>query len=253
MIKGMYSAVSAMIMNAARQQILAHNVANIETPGFKQILTNAEEWAKTPVLYSPGNLLQNQRLSYVGLLGLGTELGPQVTDFTQGGLQLTQNPLDLAIEGEGFFRVRTPQGDRYTRDGRFLRDAQNNLVTVDGYFVLSDGGQPIRLPDGEVMVLPDGTIQVNGAQVARLGLARFADPRAELQREEGNLYSGPAASTEQGPVRVVQGALEMSNANPTQLMTQLVEVGRAYEAALKMVQNQDELLGKTIASLGRIG
>ncbi|MEW6649222.1 MAG: flagellar hook-basal body protein [Chloroflexota bacterium] len=253
MIKGMYSAVSAMIMNAARQQVLAHNVANIETPGFKQVLTLAEDWLQTPVLYSPGNLLQNRHVQNIGLLGLGTELGAQTTDFTQGGLQVTQNPLDFAIEGEGFFRVRTPQGDRYTRDGRFIRDAQNNLVTVDGNFVLSEGGQPIRLPDGQVAITPNGALMVNGAQVARFGLARFEDAQAELERSEGNLYSGPAQPTGQGEVRVAQGMLEMSNANPTQLMTQLVEVGRAYEAALKMVQNQDELLGKTIASLGRIG
>ncbi len=253
MIKGMYSAVSAMIMNAARQQVLAHNVANMETPGFKQALSVAQDWLRTPVLYSPGNLLQNRQLDYVGLLGLGSQVSEQTTDFTQGGLQVTQNPLDFAIEGEGFFRVRTPEGDRYTRDGRFLRDAQNNLVTVDGNFVLNEGGQPIRLPDGALAITPNGTLMVNGAQVARLGLARFADPQAELERSEGNLYTGPAQSTATGEVRVVQGALEMSNANPTQLMTQLVEVGRAYEAALKMVQNQDELLGKTIASLGRIG
>ena len=105
----------------------------------------------------------------------------------------------------------------------------------------------------EVSVTPDGAISVNGTAVATFGIGVFADPEAELQHTEGNLFTGPTASTGDEVPQVVQGYLESSNANISQLMTQLVEVGRSYEAAQKLVQNQDELLGKTIASLGRIG
>jgi len=124
---------------------------------------------------------------------------------------------------------------------------------VDGFQVLDDAGQPITLPDGDVSVDTAGAITVNGETVATLGIGVFADPANELQHTEGNLFTGPAASTGEDVPQVVQGSLETSNANPSQLMTQLVEVGRSYEAAQKLVQNQDELLGKTIASLGRIG
>ncbi len=165
----------------------------------------------------------------------------------------TDNVYDFAVHGEGFFRVQTPGGLRYTRDGRFIRDAQNNLTTVEGFQVLNNANQPIRLPEGDLAVRPDGSIFVNGAAAGQLGLSRFQNPRSELTRDRGNLFSGPAQSTSQEPVQVVQGALEMSNANPTRLMTEMVEVARSYEAAQKMVQNQDELLGKTISSLGRIG
>lgn len=252
MIKGLYSAVTAMVMNATRQQVLSHNISNLQTPGFKQILTTAQDFKQNQAVYSNGYTV-NGKIDYLGLLGLGTQSGEEYIDFQQGALEETDNPLDFALQGNGFFTVDTPDGQRYTRDGRFLRDADNNLVTVDGFQVLDDAGQPIQLPDGDVSVSPEGAISVNGEEVATLGIGVFADPEAELQHTEGNLFTGPADSTGEDVPRVVQGYLETSNANPSQLMTQLVEVARSYEAAQKLVQNQDELLGKTIASLGRIG
>ncbi len=252
MIKGLYSAVSAMVMNANRQQVISHNIANLQTPGFKQILTTAQDFMPEQAVYTNGNL-QTSPIEFVGTLGLGTQVGQEFIDFGAGAMQNTNNPLDFALQGNGFFTVKTADGNRYTRDGRFLRDAENTLVTVDGYQVLDDAGQTIELPDGEVSVSPEGILSVNGTEVATLGIGVFADPEAELEHTEGNLFTGPAASTGEEVPQVVQGYLETSNANPSQLMTQLVEVGRSYEAAQKLVQNQDELLGKTIASLGRIG
>ena len=251
MIKGLYSAVSAMVMNASRQQVLSHNIANLQTPGFKQILTTAQDFMQNPV-YTTG-LTPASSVDYLGTIGLGTQIGPEYIDFMQGALQDTGNPLDFALEGNGYFQVKTPDGNRYTRDGRFLRDVDNTLVTVDGFQVLDDAGQTITLPDGLVSISPAGAVSVNGTAAATLGIGVFTNPDTDLQHTEGNLFTGPAASTSQEGPRVVQGYLEMSNANPSQLMTQLVEVSRSYEAAQKMVQNQDELLGKTIASLGRIG
>jgi len=252
MIKGLYSAVSAMVMNATRQQVLSHNIANAETPGFKQILTTALGFMQDKSVYTSGNL-QSTPIDYLGTMGLGTQIGTEYIDYSEGAFQKTDNPLDFALNGNGFFTVKTPDGNRYTRDGRFLRDSDNTLVTVDGFQVLDDAGQPITLPDGDVSVDTAGVITVNGEEVATLGIGVFADPANELQHTEGNLFTGPAASTGEDVPQVVQGSLETSNANPSQLMTQLVEVGRSYEAAQKLVQNQDELLGKTIASLGRIG
>lgn len=251
MIKGLYSAVSAMVMNAARQQVLSHNIANMETPGFKQIFTSVGDFMQDQPVYMNRT---NGKTDYVGTLGLGSQIGLEFVDFEQGALMETENPLDFAIQqGNGFFRVETPDGERYTRDGRFLRDADNNLLTIEGYSVLDDAGQPINLPDGEVALASDGTISVNGEEVAQLGIGMFENPRDELEHTEGNLFTGPADSTSDDEPRVVQGYLEGSNANPSLLMTQLVEVARSYEAAQKLVQNHDELLGKTIASLGRIG
>lgn len=253
MIKGFYSAVTGMLVNANREQVIAHNIANMQTAGFKQVLNRVEDWVSTGIEFSPGNLLRDRRVTYVGELGLGAISGSETVDFSQGNLQSTDNPTDLAIQGEGFFRVRTADGVRYTRDGRFIRDAQNNLVTVEGFNVLDSNNQPIVLPDGVLSVSQEGVISVDTTQVGTLGLSIFVDPRTELTRDRGNLFIGPEQSTGEGQPVVAQGMLEMSNANATRLMTEMVEVARSYETAQKMVQNQDELLGKTIASLGRIG
>lgn len=252
MIKGFYSAVTGMLVNANRQQLLSHNIANLQTPGFKQLLGTVEDFTHTQVAFPADNITRTG-IHPAGLLGLGAMNGPEVVDFTQGGLQTTGNALDLAIQGEGFFHVRTSDGDRYTRDGRFLRNAEGALVTIEGYAVLDDNGEPIELEDGIVGIANDGTITVDGDDAGRLGLAAFENPREALVRSEGNLYTAGSEPQADAVVHVEQGALEMSNANPTQLMGQLVEVARAYEAAQQLVQNQDELLGKTISMLGRIG
>lgn len=250
MIKGLYAAVSAMVTNANRQHVLSHNITNMDTPGFKQVLSTISEFQTTPVTQA-ANTIRGTSLYSIGSLGLGAQIGAENIDFSAGGLQLTGNPLDLAIHGEGFFTVSTGDGTRYTRDGRFLRDASGSLVTIEGYPVLDQAGQPIQLPDGQTSIAADGTISVDNETIAQLGLAVFANPETSLTRAQGNLY---AASTQPSgdPAEVAQGYLEMSNANATQLMAALVEVGRSYEAAQQMVQNQDELLGKTISSLGRI-
>ena len=133
MIKGLYSAVSAMVMNAARQQVLSHNIANLQTPGFKQISDHrAGDFMQNQAVYANGKFQANP-MNYVGTLGLGTQIGLEYMDLRQGALQDTSNPLDFALQGNGFFVWRRPMAKRYTRDGRFLRDADNNLVTVEGF------------------------------------------------------------------------------------------------------------------------
>ncbi|MCL4559596.1 MAG: flagellar hook-basal body protein [Chloroflexi bacterium] len=251
MIKGLYSAASAMVAGINLQQALAHNVANLETPGFKQILMTLEDFMQTPVTQPAGDGSQSG-VSYVGDLGLGVLTGPNINDFEQGGIETTGHPLDLAIEGPGFFRVQTAGGERYTRDGRFVRDAEGQLVTIDGYKVLGENGQPLQIPDGEILIGTDGAITANGEAAGKIGLAFFKDPGVELTREEDNTFSASGAPSGDASGTIQQGALEMSNANPTQLMTMLVEVARSYQAAQQMVQTQDSLLGQTIDTLGRI-
>jgi flagellar basal body rod protein FlgG len=252
MIKGLYAAASAMLAGLTRQQALAHNVANMDTPGFKELLVSMDDYVDTAVVHPPGGVNNLTGLRSLGDLGLGVETAPEETDFTPGGLQFTAQPLDVAIQGPGFFRIQTPSGERYTRDGRFTKDAEGQLVTVDGYQVLDDGGQPIDLPEGPLSLLPDGTLTAGGQTVAKLGLAAFEDPAAELTRDLPNLFAAAGAPGGEELGTVSQGYLEMANVNPAELMTQMVAVTRAYEAAQRMVQAQDELLGQTISSLGRL-
>ncbi len=255
MIKGLYAAASAMITNLTRQNLISHNLANLDTPGFRTLLTTNEDWRNTDVQDLPQypNTFRNRLLDY-GTIGLGVEAIEPVTDYSMGALRQTEEPLDVAIEGPGFFTVETPSGVRYTKDGRFLRDSLQNLVTTEGYFVLDDAGQRITLPEtGTIVIGTDGSIRADdNPPFATLGLAAFTDPRTELVGDLPNLYSAAAAPTSTDYGQVVQGYLEESNVNPTLMMAQMVEVNRAYEAAQKLVQTQDELLGRVISTLGRL-
>ena len=260
MIKGFYAAASAMLAGPTRQNLISHNLANVDTPGFKQVMTSLDDFVETSVstrpelvtFPHPARLVSTPR--GLGDLGLGVETITPVTDFENGALRQTGVLTDLALTGSGFFRVQTPEGERYTRDGRFLRDVDGSLVTVDGFFVLDDAGAPLQLPEGTLAVDGTGALTVDGQPAGQLGLAAFTDPAAELTRdpEQGNLFiaaGGPTGAIVGG---VQQGYLETANLNPAQLMTQMVAVGRAYEAAQRLVQVQDELLGRAVASLGRL-
>ncbi len=251
MIKGLYAAASAMIAGLVRQEALSHNVANLDTPGFKQVLVSLDDYKRVQVHRSLRGPFGAEGLERVGELGLGVEAVDGLTSFEAGTLMLTGQPLDLAIQGEGFFTVRTPDGDRYTRDGRFLVDEARQLVSVDGFLVLDDEGDPITLPEGQVVVEADGTISVEGTTVARLGLAVFDDPPTQLAREGNNTFRALEPPGEGAPGEVRQGYLEASNVNVAEAMTQMVAVARAYEAAQQLVRVQDELLGQAIARLGR--
>jgi flagellar basal-body rod protein FlgF len=271
MIKALYSAASAMLAGINRQKALAHNIANLDTPGFKQILLTMDDYVQKPVVSQtstsstdlPSVALTNPvlvtigkttdtQLDYLGDLGLGVEINEEVTDYSTGPIKSTGEDFDLAIHGEGFFRINTPQGERYTRDGRFHRDASGHLVTVEGYQVLNNSGQPITLPEGDFTVLTNGQMEVDGVAVGELGIAMFNDPKNELQRGENNTFIGKVAPTGNEPGTVQQGYLEASNANASEIMTQMISVTRAYESAQKVVQLQDELVGRSITTLGRV-
>lgn len=250
MIKGLYAAASAMITGVYRQQAVAHDIANVDTPGFKQILTSLNEFDNTSAYTQPGQNT-SQLPTYLGNMGLGVMAAPETTDFTQGTLKITDSPLDLAISGDGFFRIKTANGERFTRDGRFSKDASGQLVTVDGNMVLSSSGQPIKLADGEVAIASNGAISVNGAAAGTIGVAYFADT-STLTRDGQNTFISTATPTTTGGGAILQNTLEQSNVDSAQLMVQMIEISRSYQAAQQMVQNQDELLGKAISTLGRV-
>lgn len=251
MIKGLYAAASAMLANLSRQGALSHNISNLDTPGFKQIMVSLDDFKNTSVVNPLTQTSGLGQLQYIGDIGLGVEPSPEITDFTQGGLKITNQPLDFAFQGPGFFRVQTPDGERYTRDGRFDRDVDGNLVTIDGYKVLDDSGSAITLPEGDVSLANDGSISVNNQTVAKLGLASFSNPQSQLTRDVSNTYSSADSPDGEELGTVQQGYLEMSNANTSEIMTQMVTVARAYEASEKMVSTQDDMLGKAISTLGK--
>ena len=187
MIKGFYSAASAMVTNMQRQMIITHNIDNLDTPGFKQILTSMDEFETKPVsrqsqfstspeLPAVLRSLGYNKITRVGDLGLGVMSGEEASDFSEGAVQVSTRELDVAALGNGFFRIQTTAGERYTKDGRFIKDSTGKLKTVDGNDVMADGGGTITLPNGQISIATDGQISVDGVNVAKLGVAYFEDP-----------------------------------------------------------------------------
>ena len=248
MIKGIYAAVSAMIAGVNKQALKAHNAANLNTPGFKQVFTTTQEFQQTEVFRSePEN--PNRPLSSIGQLGLGVMTTEIRTKFSNGALQATNQPFDFAIQGEGFFRIMTAEGERYTRDGRFIRDANSSLVTIEGNHVLDISGKSIRIDDDELSETHFSGALVQSTLTSQLGIAEFSHPETQLQKDGGNNYKAlvdPMATTSN--TTIYQGFLETSNVNAVDLMIS----ARTYEAAQKLVQTQDELLGKSISTLGKL-
>jgi flagellar basal-body rod protein FlgF len=224
-------------------EIAANNIANADTAGFKieQQMVRTEE--ATPPS-TPGA----RPVAYV----LDHAV---VRDFGQGGLEDSGNALDVAIEGQGFFAIQTGNGTRYTRDGRFTIDAQNQLVTKKGDPVLGNNGRPIVLnpTGGEPHIAKDGTISQGMVPVGRLGATRFAD-LAGLKKVGDNHFEAPegAVSTPAADAQMRQGMVERSNVQPVLEITNLIEITRAYERVARMMEQSGDLSGRAIERLGRM-
>lgn len=256
MLRSVYTAVSGIAGGLARQQVAVNNLANVDTVGFKRQVV-----ATFPALValSAG---QEPDIALVGLrkaalhpasIGSGVYAEEVVTDFSPGALKATDEPLDLALAGEGFFRVETPDGERYTRDGRFSRDAQGKLVALNGHPVLGEAGV-MTLGQGPVQIAEDGTIISGGEAVGRLNIATFETP-ATLVKCGENLFSAPGGAAQVLPpekVEVKQGYLEMSNVDLVEAVVDMLTVARIYQTNQQMLQTQDELLSRAINDLGRI-
>ena len=226
--------------NALRRQldVVANNIANMNTTGFKQQRMQFTEFLMRPGMHEQASFVQDRAV---------------VRDLAAGGMTSTGNPLDAALNGPGYFTVDTASGRRYTRNGSFHMDDQRQLVDGNGLPVLADNGQAITIPAGtaNVEIKADGTITTELGPVARLNLVTFE--REQLMVEVGNgLYVSdeepqPAPET----TKVAQGLLEQSNVKPVVEMTQMIEISRQYQQAQKMIENEHERIRSVIQRLSR--
>jgi flagellar basal-body rod protein FlgG len=253
MLQALSIAATGMQAQETRIQVIANNLANASTPGFKVSRTRFQD-----LLYVTSRQAgtQSSQVSYVPTgesVGLGTRTAAVDQIFTEGELQQTGNPLDVAIEGQGFFQVSMPDGSiSYTRDGSFRIDQNGRLVTLDGYPLIPG----INVPQGarNITIGPDGTVSalINNAtvptQLGQLQVINFLNP-AGLQPIGQNLYAqsqaaGPpqaGIAGQNGFGSIQQGFLEMSNASVVQELVDLIEAQRAYEASSKAVQVADQM------------
>jgi flagellar basal body rod protein FlgG len=184
---------------------------------------------------------------------LGVITGGAITNYTAGALKQTDQPFDMALAGDGFFAVQTPDGERYTRDGRFTRDANNHLVTVDGNLLLGSNNQPITVPQGVTTgIASDGKVTVDNQAAGQIKLVTFANLKTDILRDGPNTFSAVNPGTVATNASLKQGFLESSNVDPAKAMTQMMTVSRAYEAAQRLMQMQDEMLGKAVNEVGQV-
>ena len=225
MSSGFYAAMTGLVARSDALDTAASNLANAQTPGYR-----AEREYFRSVLLGP-DAFDSQLGGTVNDYGL---LGGDRLSMAQGALDQTGNPLDLAIEGQGFFAVETPNGLRYTRDGGFHRARSGQLVTAAGEPVLSAQGKPIPIPPGEVTVGADGAVSVAGGVVATVGVFTFPEG-TELTPEGANRYVAPAGAKPalSKSAAVHQGAIEAANENVVEGTLDLIVMQRQAEMMQK--------------------
>jgi flagellar basal-body rod protein FlgF len=232
MDSGFYSAFTGFASRLDALDLLANNLANTSTPGYKAqyaFYRGLPAWLQTS-LTTPMNTAVNR----FGVLG-GAHL-----DLAAGNLETTGNATDVALESAGFFSVQTKNGVRYTRNGALQLNTQRQLVTQQGDIVLGDAG-PIQIPTGQPVISTDGTISVEGAIVARLKVTEFS-PDTVLAPEGATYFTAPAgAGKPAADPHVRQGSVESSNVNPVRAAVSLIDLQRTaqmMEKALSIFHNE---------------
>jgi len=239
----LYISLSRQMTLRREMDIIANNIANADTTGFKveSLMVRTETQAPAHMTDGPGSV------KFVLDDGVAR-------DFTQGSLRQTGSDFDLAIEGKGFFQVTTGEGERYTRDGRFTLSPEGKLTTQAGDPVMGEGGEIVLDPaKGPVTIAADGTVSQAGERVGKVGVFVF-DDRSVLAKDQNNLLKNTsnAAPTADTASRVRQGMLEGSNVNPILQITRMIEVSRAYESVVRTMENTADLSRRAVERLGRV-
>jgi flagellar basal-body rod protein FlgF len=234
--------LSAQQVLRQRMDATANNLANMTTAGFKVEHVVSRELSEKPATASD----LPKDIAF-------TDAWTLQRDFSSGPLERTGNPLDFALEGEGFFVVQTAGGEAYTRDGRFGLDDQGQLVTRNGDPVMGDGG-PITLDPagGPISVSREGAISQDGAVVGTLQVSAFDTPGA-LEKIGSNMWRATDEAPRPAEARLAAGFVEGSNVNAVLELTEMIEISRAYTSVAKMISQSDELRGVSIEKLAKVG
>ena len=297
MWRGLYTAATGMITEQKRTDVISNNIANAATTGFKRDYAIHREFEKMLIrrvndhedggtvgltvdgFNSLGNLGTSSTdvtqikgfnadpfyRPSIGTLGLGDYIDEIAVDYTQGAFESTGNTFDLAIAGEGFFTIQTPNGVRYTRNGAFFKNQNGTLQDIRGYDLLGTNGRPINIPANipqeRIVVTGDGSISVmDNGQNRRIGQIQVVqfDNRLAIQKQGDNLFyavtdeNGNVAQPQPATGEVMQGILEKSNTQIVSEMVELIHNHRLYEAGAKSVTTQDTMLEASVNQVGRI-
>ena len=247
MVKALYSAASGMFAQQLRQDAVANNIANVSTTGYKKAIGAHRGFYQ---IFLDAIAIDTLRPGDVP--GGGMLLDATASDFSQGTIQHTNEPLDVALDGPGFFVVEGPGGNNlYTRSGHFTMNEDGELVTENGYKVQGEGGA-IAASGANVMIGDDGRVVVDGAERGVLQVVTFEDPRV-LMRVGDTMFAAPDTvfPSIAEPVRLVSNALESSNTSIAAEMIDMLVTARNFEANQRVILAVDSTLDKTINDVGR--
>ncbi|HHT63147.1 MAG: flagellar hook-basal body protein [Bacillota bacterium] len=256
MIRGLYSSASGMLVNQRKSDIIEGNIENLNRPGYREIsqgLTSFPQILTQRIGPSPIGSGEREVVN-LGVMGTGVRADRIYYSNKPGLIRQTDNPTDLAVNGEGYFVIQTLDGERYTRNGHFVLDPSRRLRTAGGNLVLGEYGPIGPLPE-QFKVQPDGTIinQETNNVIDRLRIVSI--PNNQIRQEgDTTLYQ---ALTEPVPlererVRISQGCVEESNVDLTGQMVKMIEAARFYQSNQKVIQIIDNLLQKTVNEIGRV-
>jgi flagellar basal-body rod protein FlgF len=222
-------------------EVIANNLANANTTGYKAERLMFSEFL-APKASNPGVTGDGARVSFPGLAGTLADIG-------EGSLEPTGNQLDFAIKGSGFFVVDTPNGPRYTRDGRFELDGQGRIVTRDGYALLDSQSRPLTVPQGTVKVeaTPTGGLNSEKGPIGTVQIVKF-DSEIGLRKAGTNLFETDQAPQKADNFALQQNVVEASNVKPILELTKMIEVQRAYQSAQQMLDHEHDRSSKAIAT-----
>ena len=256
MMRSLWSAASGMIAQQTQMDVISNNIANVNDYGGKKVRAEFQDLLYQTVREAGATSGADSQYPTGKQIGLGTRVATTQRIFVQGPLQTTDNPTDVGIQGEGFFRISLPDGTTaYTRDGSFKLDSQRRLVTTDGYLVADNITIDQTAPSDSIVISGDGTVSCTPAgstepqNVGQITLARFINP-AGLTAIGKNLFIESAASGNaiqsnpqaEGAGTLTQGTLEMSNVQIVEEMVQMIISQRAYESNSKAVTTSDSML-----------
>ena len=276
MIPGLYTGASGMKAQLDRMDALSNNLSNVDVTGYKRDISVSKAFPQMLLRRTNDNGVYKFPFGsadvapVVGTIGSGVEYNESYTVFEQGGLQQSDNPFDLALNGKGFFSVETPTGERYTRNGSFHLSKEGVLVTKEGLPVKGENGI-IKIKKNNFVVDKQGNVYQNSTfagdpqrmvsmeenewenmeLVDRLKVVNFDRPRF-LKKQGSSMWKttdqtgGPTAAALGSETKVEQGFLENSNVNPVTEMVKMIEVNRAYEASQRTIKTQDELGGRLV-------
>lgn len=262
MLRGLYSSGSGMQSSLLQMDVISNNMANVNTTAFKEKMNVFKSYPEADLVRTDDQEIQTPMGTVdprpdIGSMAMGVSSDGTYINFRQGSLKQTGNPLDVALEGEGFFEIQMPDGETaFSRDGSFKLNSDSEVVTSMGRRLLDTNGNPIQIPGNteKITITPNGNVfDQDNQQIAQINIVQFENKQRLEEMGENMFRQGEDNPRIENPenVKLRQGVVETTNFSPVKQMTRMIEASRKYEMNSQILQQQNSTLGQAITTVGR--